>query len=198
MVSGRKIDPEYENPFDNVFIDIASWLNRKIFKPLRFDPNMITTLSLIIVLLVPWTISMHEYLAAAILFIMAYILDCADGNFARRYNMITTFGDYYDHVCDLIKIAAVLLAIALHPLSILTKIVFFSMLLLLKFGTGMHIGCQEKMYNPTSTDSLAFTKVLCPNKENIVYTRYVGMGTVMVFIASFIVYIGLINTHNIF
>jgi phosphatidylglycerophosphate synthase len=46
------------------------------------------------------------YQQNAILFVSSYILsyffDCVDGAYARHYNMVTQFGDWYDHVKDVI------------------------------------------------------------------------------------------------
>ena len=33
---------------------------------------------------------------------MSYFFDCADGLYARTYNMTTQFGDIYDHSTDVI------------------------------------------------------------------------------------------------
>ena len=33
---------------------------------------------------------------------LGYYFDCIDGPMARKYNMVTVFGDYYDHGTDII------------------------------------------------------------------------------------------------
>lgn len=191
MSLGRKIERQYENPFDNIFIDIAEWFNLNFFKSLHMTPNMITTLSLLVGLSSSFAFYRKKYFLAAFLFLTAYILDCSDGHFARYFNMVTTFGDYYDHICDLLKLLSMVFVVAVHPIiSFNTKVIFFVLFVLLNIGTGMHLGCQEKLYNPMSQDSLSFTKTLCPNKNNIIWTRYVGAGTTMMFVTIFFIYIG--------
>ena len=97
----RKLKEEYENPIDNLIYIIVEKLD-PIFYRLNFTPNIITTLSLITGLLSGYYFYKDNILCIP-LYILSYILDCSDGYFARKYNMVTTFGDYYDHISDVIK-----------------------------------------------------------------------------------------------
>lgn len=186
---GRKIAYHEENPFDNVIIDIAEWLNTHIFRPLNYTPNMITTMSLIMGLASALLFHYQYYLSSIILFITAYILDCADGNFARTYNMETSFGDYYDHVSDISKIIALIGVIILHPLPHSIKVVFLTGLIIFSALSMFHLGCQESIYNsdsPHKYDSLSALKQLCGSskeegKKYIHHSRYVGVGTFMLY-----------------
>ena len=47
---GRKIIRKYENPIDNLLLDIAIPMNTFLYK-LKFTPNMLTTISLLLSLL---------------------------------------------------------------------------------------------------------------------------------------------------
>jgi len=187
---GRKITRNEENPFDNVVIDIAEWLNTTIFRPLNYTPNMITTMSLFLGLSSVVLFHYQYYLMSTAFFITAYILDCADGNFARTYNMETSFGDYYDHISDISKIIALILAILIHPLPTSVKAVFIATMAILCTLSFIHLGCQESIYNPDGShkyDSLSSLKRLCGSQEQgkkaIMYTRYFGVGTFMLFSA---------------
>ena len=189
---GRKIKREYENPFDNIFIDLACWFNINIFRLLHFSPNIITTISLIFGLVAALLFHHRKYLLSVIFFLFAYVLDCADGNYARMYSMVTPYGDLYDHISDWIKLISLFIAIILHPSSLIsfkTKVVFFIILVILQIGLTVHLGCQEKIYNPDSNDSLTFTKCMCPNPDHIIWTRYVGSGTMVLYTALFIIFI---------
>lgn len=187
---GRKIHHDYENPFDNVFIDIAHSINKHMFRPLGLTPNMITTLSLLSGLASAWLFHSSYYMSSAAFFIIAYILDCADGNFARMYDMETVFGDYYDHFSDIFKVLALSIAIIIHrPLSVKIRIRFFLILAILVYLSSMHLGCQEHIYSPFSEEHfLAVFKSVCPNRKYIRFTRYFGVGTQMIFIALFILF----------
>lgn len=184
---GRKLPSELENPFDDIFIDVASWLNTYIFRPLNYTPNMITTMSLFLGLSSALLFHKQWYIMSLLFFVTAYILDCADGAFARKYNMETTFGDYYDHISDLLKSVAFFISFVYHPFSIEFKVVVIAILLILYVLSLVHLGCQEAIYNPDANkkhDSLSGLKVFCGSKEdsmrNIQYTRYFGCGTFVI------------------
>lgn len=186
---GRKIAYHEENPFDNVIIDIAEWLNTHVFRPLNYTPNMITTMSLFLGLFSATLFHYHYYILSVLFFITAYILDCADGNFARTYNMETRFGDYYDHISDISKIIALVVVVMLHPLAKNIKVLFISGLAVFSLMSMVHLGCQETIYNPNGShkyDSLSSLKRLCGSsseqgRQYIKYSRFVGVGTFMLY-----------------
>lgn len=193
-MEGRKITREQENPFDNIFIDVAEWLNTNIFRPLNYTPNMITTMSLFLGIVSVILFHYQYYLLSIVFFITAYILDCADGNFARKYNMETQFGDYYDHVSDMSKGLLILIAIIIHPIPLKLKQVLIIILAIILSLSLMHLGCQEGIYNPDKHDkydSLSNLKYLCGTTESsleyIKYTRYFGTGTVIVYMCLLII-----------
>ena len=41
----------------------------------------------------------------AIILLIFYFMDCLDGHFARKYNMVTVFGDYFDHFVDILSLS---------------------------------------------------------------------------------------------
>lgn len=65
-------------------------------------------------------------------------------------------------------------------------VVFFLML--------RHLGCQEKYYDKDESDTLNFTKKLCPIDKNknvedkLRYTRYFGCGTFNLVLALCVIY----------
>jgi len=192
-MEGRKITREQENPFDNIFIDIAEWLNTNIFRPLNYTPNMITTMSLVLGLISVIFYHYHYYIYCILFFVTAYILDCADGNYARKYNMETRFGDYYDHISDMSKGLFILIAVIIHPFSLRIKQILIFLLAILLSLSLMHLGCQEGIYNPDKHDkydSLSNLKYLCGTTESsleyIKYTRYFGTGTLIVYMCLLI------------
>lgn len=193
-MEGRKITREQENPFDNIFIDIAEWLNINIFRPLNYTPNMITTMSLFIGLTSSVLFHFQYYIPCMLFFITAYILDCADGNYARRYNMETSFGDYYDHISDLSKGLFMLIAIFIHPIPIKIKQIYVFILFIIFSLSLVHLGCQEGIYNPDhhdKYDSLSNLKYLCGTTESsleyIKVTRYFGTGTLIVYLCTLMI-----------
>lgn len=189
ILDGRKIKREFENPFDNIVIDIAHAMNIYLFRPLGATPNIITTASLMFGLVAPWCFMTKKYIWAACMFFVAYLLDCADGNFARTYDMATPFGDYYDHISDSSKAVFMIGAIVCHGLSFHILIPFLLGFCILTYGALVHLGCQECMYHGDESKSLQFAKRMCPGKQYIIYTRYVGVGTLVLYILTFMMYL---------
>lgn len=190
---GRKIHPAFENPIDNVIIDIGTAVNIPLRK-IGITPNMLTTVSLVLGLLGAWTVYKQSFYLGALLVFMAYFFDCMDGNMARKYDMVTVFGDYYDHIADLVKIAFLLIAVLISPSLPLTfKIGFVIVNMIFAGASSVHLGCQERVYrkrvyHATRTRSrerilengtLTPMEALCPGNpdDSIRISRYFGTGT---------------------
>ena len=80
----RKIPGKYENPIDDTILDFCEWIC-PYFKKIYMTPNMITTLADIIFIIALIFIYKGQYLIGAILFFGAYVFDCIDGHYARKY-----------------------------------------------------------------------------------------------------------------
>ncbi len=178
----RKLHPNQDNPVDNFLIDLADKVCPILYK-IGMTPNVITLLSAITGMMAAWILFKYrsqKVWTSIALIIISYWLDCLDGHYARKYNMVTAFGDYLDHICDTIKsiaLACVLLYINPRlfwktlPLSVILGIMMLS-----------HIGCQERTYcNNDESDMLSITKNLCPDTDTIHFTRYFGVGTFMIY-----------------
>jgi len=187
-MDGKKIIDKYENPFDIYLIYIGNQLG-KIFIKLNFTPNMITTLSLISTLIGIKYIYEGHYKIGAILYNIGYFFDCMDGNYARTYNMTSDFGDYYDHIGDTIKIIFLLICLYLLKIKKSTKVLFIIISYILGILSLIHLGCQEKIKNNYDKSVLEIFKILCQDKNNIIYTRYFGTGTTQLFITLYIFFI---------
>lgn len=172
----RKISECMENPIYNIIIEFCS-ITAPVFKYFSFTPNDLTTISLVFGLLSFKSIVYDEnFKLASLLFLIAYYFDCLDGFYARKHKMETVFGDYYDHFSDVSKTLLVLYGIYLKRPHMFTRVNIIIFLVLL-FLMLMHLGCQEKYNNSNMSPSLSVCKDLCPDKNNIYYTRYFGVGT---------------------
>tara|TARA_B110000208_G_C11800888_1_gene442270 strand:+ start:13728 stop:14276 length:549 start_codon:yes stop_codon:yes gene_type:complete len=167
----RKLLPSNENPFDNILYIIIEKIEHFFYK-LNFTPNMITTLSLIFSILSTYYLFNNNTQIATICYLLSYFFDCLDGYYARKYNMVTEVGDWYDHITDIIGIIGLyyIFFIKKKYISIIISL-FFAVLLLI------HMGCQEKIFSNTKSPSLNILKLLCSNTKNIKYTRWCGCGT---------------------
>ena len=190
-IEGIKLETQFENPIDLVLNSVAVKMN-KILYACHFTPNIITLISLIVSLIGIYYIQFKYYKLGALLFFVGYFFDCADGIFARKYNMMTKFGDYFDHISDIVKMILLYSVIQLSDLHYTNKIVFYVITAIFIVLLNLHLGCQETYYNKKS--SLDITKKLCWNKEHIKYTKYVGCGTFFVVLCTYLFFMNEINT----
>lgn len=63
-------------------------------------PNILTTLRLIIVPILGYCMNSERYTLAIILFAFGGITDVVDGYVARKFNMITKWGKFFDPLAD--------------------------------------------------------------------------------------------------
>ena len=183
----RKITSDIENPIDDIIIYIAD-RSSEIYKNMGLTPNHITTISLICNILSAVLLYYDRKYMSALMFMIGYYFDCADGFYARKYDMVTTFGDYYDHINDQLKIL-----IILYVMYIKSSCKFFNILPIIMSLTLLsiiHLGCQEKVYGKEESPTLDGLKHLCSVRDNAIQsmkiTKYFGTGTLMVCFAFLI------------
>ena len=181
---GIKIAESQNHPFDVFLYKIIRYIT-PTFKKLNFTPNFITLLSLVFSVIGIYLFYKQTLLPlAAFLLLVGYLCDCWDGYFARKYNMVSRFGDYFDHGSDIIKyILYIVVLFKLkrnneHFIKYMIAIGVLSFLLLIQ------LGCEEKIYNKSNeSETLKLTKLLCPNKKMIHLTKYFGAATLMISMA---------------
>ena len=182
----RKIEKNYENFFDDFLIDIAEYVSPFFYK-LNFTPNDITTLSLITGLASVYFLYKQNIVLFSILWIVSYFFDCLDGHFARKYDMVTKFGDLYDHVKDISVL--LLLTIVLFIIFRQKKYFYHAFVVIIIFLilSNIHLTCQQTLYKGANSNDefLDFLKYIYIKlgindencKEVIQYTKYFGVGT---------------------
>jgi phosphatidylglycerophosphate synthase len=99
MASPRKLPEHLENPFDNLVYKVVPRLS-EIAHHHCLTPNHVTTISLMGGFLAIYGLKVQKPTVFILGYLIAYVADAADGYMARRYNQVTKFGDYYDHVKD--------------------------------------------------------------------------------------------------
>ena len=182
--TGIKILESQNHPFDVFLYKIIRHIT-PTFKKLNFTPNFITLLSLVFSVIGIYLFYKQTLLPlAAFLLLVGYLCDCWDGYFARKYNMVSRFGDYFDHGSDIIKyILYIVVLFKLkrnnnHFIKYMIAIGVLSFLLLIQ------LGCEEKIYNKSNeSETLKLTKLLCPDKKMIRLTKYFGAATLMITMA---------------
>lgn len=195
----RKIPPELENPLDDKFHTVAEFL-APYFNKLNFTANTLTTISLITGVYSIYLYTQEKYVLSATYFMISYMFDCFDGFYARKYNMVTNFGDFYDHVKDWVVWILIMYFVYQKysgfsgPKKYLpyTVIVF----LLLSF---VHVACQETVREDQNGDGnmiLGSTKWACPSKtkegaaEAMGFFKWFGTGTLNLYVALLILFSG--------
>ena len=176
----RKIPNNLEIPLDNYVYILVEFLAPYCYL-LHMTPNFITTLSIITGVLSAYFVFTYNFGLSAIFYFLAYLFDCLDGYVARKYKMVTKFGDIYDHFGDIIKV--ILLISAFCYVNATLFLYFLPILLYIFFMSCMHLGCQETYYKEPESDWLSILKVLCKSKNEkelhakMSYTKYFGVGT---------------------
>jgi len=197
MVS--KVDYKYSSPTDYLLYWIASKIS-PILHNLGFIPNDITNLSVLFFLVSMYFLYHNNIYLGIVFFSLNFFFDCLDGYMARKYNQVSVFGDWYDHITDFISIISITMIIICKLKSDYKYLLIFIgvilMYLLLKY-----IGCQQTLlsYNNTyKSNSLSFTTKLCkyePHiiKNKLIYLRFFGHGQVLLY-GLFLLYLSYKST----
>ncbi len=178
----KKIPKHLESPIDNLVYILIEKI-APTFYSLGFTPNMITTLGNIATGLSAYALYNEYFMISAILFIISYIFDCLDGYVARRYDLVSKFGDLYDHTSDLIKI--ILISYILYKINPILFIATLPLLVILFVLMSSFLAYQEKLYDKSqSSYTLSLLSNLCFAKSDqrtvirhMEYAKYFGCGT---------------------
>ena len=180
----RKLPENLENPIDNIIINYGKILY-PLYKNLHFTPNTLTTISLLLSLLSSYCFYKRNYILSSILYFLSYTYDVFDGNYARKYNLVTELGDYYDHIKDLVCFIIFLIIFYYHNrlskslkiISIITILIFFVL-------SCLHLGFQEIYVSKNDSKNISFYLSFLKNisdtylvYDNIKIIKYFGVGS---------------------
>ena len=184
----RKITHDVENPIDNfIYIFVAYFA--PLFHKWGFTPNMLTTISVLFMITAIYSLTQYSFVLSAILYSISYFFDCLDGYVARKYDMVTVFGDWYDHISDILSI--ILYCVTLTYINAKLFLLFLPMFLYILFVMNYHLLYQELLYNKKSeSHTLHFITQFANSgnmskseaKANMKYSRYFGCGTAQLFL----------------
>ena len=172
----HKLSADQEGPVDVVFLKITEWITPALHAT-GHTPNLITTYSLICGLIAAYCLWKGWLIAFVVLFLLAYLFDCVDGYMARRYKQTSVFGDYYDHISDIIKMGAVFYVLFMnHSLQRLLPIGII--LCTLFIGMFVYQGCAQKAISEgESKETLDLFQRLCLTEDTIHWAKYFSCGT---------------------
>jgi len=197
--SGRKTIVDIRNPVDSILDGLCQTTAEfiRMNDPHKLiTPNMITTAGLIMGLIALAMIISKKYLLAFVFFWLYYFLDCLDGYYARRYDMVTQVGDYYDHFRDIFITTSACFLIYYHLQTPREKTIFLIIIIVMVVAMLTHFGCQE-LYSSIqeNNDCLALLSSLIHHKEYIKFTKYFGSGTFILVVSLFILYLNSANSN---
>lgn len=182
IINMKKIPDYLESPVDN-FLYVLVEKVAPTFHKWGFSPNMITTLGNIATLFSAYALYNQLYVVASFFFIVSYMFDCLDGFVARTYNLVSKFGDFYDHISDTAKLVIIsYMLYRINPMLFLATLPIMVITLLLMCS---YLAYQEKFYaDSKSSYTLSFLDCFCfasDDKRDLIrhmaYTRYFGCGT---------------------
>ena len=160
-----KIALKYLHPLD-VGFSINAYKSLPFFKKMELTPNDLTGMSIIFGLLsVIFLYRKNPYLAS-VCSIISYFFDTADGIYARKYNMVTQFGDYLDHISDIIQYIIYIGILVFKYDMLKHKWIIWVLMPLQLFGLSLYLGCIEKIYTKESSKTLAPLRKVCVIDHN--------------------------------
>jgi phosphatidylglycerophosphate synthase len=156
----------------------------------NLTPNVLTTISLVLQYSSVQLLYLNFRVSYFILYVLGYYFDCIDGPMARRYNMVTTFGDFYDHSTD-IFCYILSLNYYVNYLNLLNNPVITSIYTLFFLCLMKHVGCQEKIFNSNLKNKKEISMTLYlpvlmvgDAEKEMKYFRHTGFTVFVLFHAS--------------
>jgi phosphatidylglycerophosphate synthase len=198
MVCCKKVPDDLENPLDNLLYDTSDVLVDKLHALKFVTPNVITSVGLVFGLISIYLLIKGNWLGSITFLWLYYFSDCLDGHYARKYDGVTVFGDYYDHFRDW-TISLMIACLLFYRLKTgKSRLIFVIVLIILIFLSGVYLGCQERIgeiydfraVSPTeSSPSLQSFKRLCPNAtQTIKFAKLFSPNTVIMLFSFYIWY----------
>lgn len=173
----RKVPREYENPIENLLLDLADAIN-PLFKSLKFTPNGLTTLSILFGMASVYYLYNYDLSRFTIFYILCYFFDVADGNYARTYNMVSDFGGKYSLIG--IQIVSLMSGLVMYDKYDISEYPWVSIILtFLGLMTILFVTSQEKMNMNSPSSIFSLYKQFVPEApENMMtYIRFFGPST---------------------
>uniref|UniRef100_A0A6C0AYS3 CDP-alcohol phosphatidyltransferase n=1 Tax=viral metagenome TaxID=1070528 RepID=A0A6C0AYS3_9ZZZZ len=183
----RKLPRSFENPIDNVLLDIVEIAN-PYFYNWGFTPNMITSVSAFYGILASMCILYNFYFLASMNYYIGYFFDCMDGNFARRYRLTSKFGDIYDHVKDIV-VSYGLMGVLVYKHGFDNFNIFLTVIFAIIFGfNNLYLGQQETYFDGEKSEFLKLFTI--KNNYSLNFLKYFGCGTVNLYVSIVILILG--------
>jgi phosphatidylglycerophosphate synthase len=176
------------DPVSLLFYNISDAISPYLYN-IGITPNMITiTRTILIVCIFTYYFDNEKYNQAGFIYLLCYFMDCLDGQMARKYDMVTSEGDFLDHLADVIQYVVGIYYInkKINKDDKNNKWIIYLLVILLIFSV-IQIGCEERYLetsNINETSCINFVKCTCP--ESVIsdtqlerfmdLSSYIGIG----------------------
>ena len=182
----RKLPSHLENPIDNLYYYYVEKITERIHDK-KITPNQITTIGNMIGIIGLYLLYKKMYLSSALFYVLRYFFDCLDGYYARTRNLVTVFGDYYDHYSDLIIFISYLFVLFLNNPRLFVYALII--IIILFIGLCIHLYYQEIYYaNTQEAPTINTIQKFIPSslkpknkkdlEQKLRYLRFFGCGTI--------------------
>ena len=179
---GQKMPDSVLSPIDKAILNFFNLFKHRLYK-MGITPNMLTTVSVIFSLLAIYFVFKKRFKLAAIAILLNYCFDSFDGNMARSFKMESKFGDYYDHVSDVIFYAGLSVAFWFVDIHYKTKLMLFAIVVIFTYLSAIYFGCGEKLNkNHLESETLNGLKKYCNEVFFAKYSKWIGGGSVITMI----------------
>ena len=175
-----KIDPRFEEPLSKLYY----YVSMRIAQRVRIDPNLITTARLLLMVVLT-TLFFYDRVPVAVALMLqaTFFLDHLDGEMARQRDMVTEFGDYYDHLVDVTYTIPLLLILFARMWRTPLFWPLAATIVAAIGASGVLVSCQEAMLSQRrSTLASPSLRTLCVasgsgqcNLRVVKYLRHVGV-----------------------
>lgn len=196
----KKVPDSMENPIDVMIYDSTDPINTELNKIPWMTPNAITAFGMVVGIASLLFYIKGDWKLSILFFMLYYYFDCMDGYYARKYNKISVFGDYFDHARDLYISLTMLVLIFIKLSGGSDKMVFIIGTIIVVGLCIFYVGCQESigqkvgMLNEGTSGTLNWAKCACPDPENMIkISRFCSPIIVVLFICFYIWYSNRVN-----
>ena len=132
---------------------------------INITPNVLTTFGLISSIACVYFVHRRNTVLSIVFLLLRMYFDYADGIKARKYNQTSKFGDWYDHIVDVLFFFIPLVIVLLMTEN---KWVYIIPVVIFTTTTVINIGCIEKLYNEKTGEggkSLEIAQKFCFSPE---------------------------------
>lgn len=186
----KKHGLQYEDPLTVYYYQASRYISNKVI----IHPNILTTLRLVIMIGLTVAFYRKKYtIMMALLVQVCWFLDHLDGDMARRHNLVTKFGDYYDHIVDVTYLLPLYVILIFRLYVKPGFIVLLLLLILLNITTSILISCHEQLFhkkNKQTKSTLQILSSICyVNKQQLKVLKFFGGSVLMLYVGFLMIYV---------